>query len=99
MATTKKAKPANKKAEYKYGTSPTAAVSGLSTLLMGSGRTVEMSEEDRSFRREMNAMQIATMKADLRRHIADADLAETLAARAKFDFEEMKKACKIGPRK
>lgn len=37
---------------------------------------------------EMHKVQLATAMADLRLHIAQADLAEITAARAKADFEE-----------
>lgn len=86
MATTKKAKPANKKAGCVCG-EPRSTATGPS-LLMGAGRTVEMSEEDRAFRKEMNRLHISTMTADLRLHNAHADLAEMQAARAHAELQD-----------
>ena len=53
-------------------------VTGMSAL-MGAGRTLGPTPEESAMRREMNKIQLATMKADLRKHTADADMAETLA--------------------
>ena len=61
-------KPEPKKRACKCAT----PASGLSTLLMDAA----FSSEDIAMRREMNRTQLATMKADLRKHVADADLKE-----------------------
>ena len=53
-------------------------VTGISELV-SAGRTLAPTSEESAMRREMNKIQLATMKADLRKHTADADLAETLA--------------------
>ena len=53
-------------------------VTGMSAL-MSAARTLAPTLEERAMRREMNKIQLATMKADLRKHTADADMAETLA--------------------
>ena len=53
-------------------------VTGMSAL-MSAGRTLAPTSEESAMRREMNKIQLATMKADLRKHAADADIAETLA--------------------
>ena len=53
-------------------------VTGMSAL-MSAARTLAPTLEESAMRREMNKIQLATMKADLRKHAADADIAETLA--------------------
>ncbi len=53
-------------------------VTGMSAR-MGAARTLAPTSEERAMRREMNKIQLAMMKADLRKHVADADIAETLA--------------------
>ena len=67
-------KPESKKRACQY----TLPVTGISALV-SAGRTLAPTSEERAMRREMNKIQLATMKADLRKHAADADIAETLA--------------------
>lgn len=67
---------------------PSRSASGVSELL----QTLNVNQA------EMHNVQLSIMKADLRLHIAQADLAETVAARAKADFAEVlaarRSACK-----
>ena len=50
-------------------------VTGTSAL-MSAARTLAPTSEERAMRREMNKIQLAMMKADLRKHVADAEMAE-----------------------
>jgi len=43
---------------------------------MSAARTLAPTSEERAMRREMNKIQLAMMKADLRKHVADAEMAE-----------------------
>ena len=65
-------------------------VTGISALV-SAGRTLAPTSEERAMRREMNKIQLATMKADLRKHAADADMADTLAKREAFLLCQMMK--------
>ena len=87
MTTTKKTKPANKKAEYVYGKPVMAAAASMSTILESAGRTMgEQTTEDIAYRKEVNKVQLDMMKADLRKRIAEADTAEAIAARVKAEY-------------
>lgn len=66
------------------------SATGISAL-MGAARTLAPTSEESAMRREMNKIQLATMKADLRKHVADADMAETLAEREAFLLRQMVK--------
>ncbi len=68
-------KPEPKKRACQCPPPVTGGISGL----MGAARTLGPTPEESAMRREMNKIQLATMKADLRKHAADADIAETLA--------------------
>ena len=69
-------KPESKKCN---GLPARTSASGLS-MLMGAGRTMDLDP----LRREMNKVQLATMKADLRKHIAEAEMAELSARQFKI---------------
>ena len=60
------------------------SASGLS-MLMGAGRTVL--PEESAMHREMAKIRLDVMKADLRLHNAQADLAEVTAARASAELQ------------
>ena len=79
MAILKKPEPKKCKCGLPAGTS----ASSLS-MLMGAART--LSPEESAMRCEMNKIQLDTMKADLRKHVAEADLAELTAARARAEL-------------
>jgi hypothetical protein len=81
MAILKKPEPKKCKCALPAGTS----ASSLS-MLMGAARTLAPSPEESAMRREMNKIQLDTMKADLRKHVAEADLAETNAKRASYEY-------------
>ena len=66
------------------------SATGISAL-MSAGRTLAPTSEESAMRREMNKIQLATMKADLRKHVADADMAETLAKLEAFLLRQMVK--------
>ena len=66
-------------------------VTGISALMSGAARTLAPTPEESAMRREMNKIQLATMKADMRKHAADADMAETLAKREAFLLRQMVK--------
>jgi len=55
---------------------------------MGAGRTLGPTPEESAMRREMNRLQVEMMKADLRLHNAQADLAEFAAARAHAELQD-----------
>ena len=86
MAILKKPEPKKCKCGLPAGTS----ASSLS-MLMGAARTLAPTSEESAMRREMNKIQLATMKADLRKHAADADRAETLAKLEAFLLRQMVK--------
>ena len=70
---------------------PVTGMSAPMSALMSAGRTWAPTSEESAMRREMNKIQLATMKADLRKHAADADMAETLAKREAFLLRQMVK--------
>lgn len=80
MAILKKPKPKKCKCDLPAGTS----ASSLS-MLMGAARTP--SPEENAMRREMDKVRLDMMKADLRKHVAEADLAEVTAARARAELQ------------
>lgn len=80
MAILKKPEPK----KCKCGLPAETSASGLS-MLMGAGRT--LSHEESAMRREMDKIQLDKMKADLRLHNAQADLAEVAAARARAELQ------------
>ena len=82
MAILKKPEPKKCKCGLPAGTS----ASDLS-MPMGAARTLAPSPEESAMRREMNKIQLDTMKADLRLHNAQADLAEVTAARARAELQ------------
>ena len=87
MTTTKKTKPADKKAECVYGKPVMAAAASMSTILESAGRTMaKQTAEDIAYRKEVNKVQLDMMKADLRKRIAEADTAEAIAARVKGEY-------------
>jgi hypothetical protein len=77
----KKPEPKKCKCGLPTGTS----ASGLS-MPMGAGRT--LSHEKSAMRRETDKIQLDTMKAYLRLHNAQADLAEVTAARARAELQQ-----------
>ena len=85
-------KPEPKKRECGRPAGGTAT--GLSAILTAA-RTLAPSFEESEMRRDRSQIQLDIMKADLRLHIAQADLAETTAARAKADFKEALTARKV----
>ena len=70
----------------KCGGPADSTASGLS-YLMGAARTLAPLPEESAMRREMNKIQLDTMKADLRKHVAEADLVEVTAARARAELQ------------
>ena len=62
-------------------------VTGISAL-MSAARTLAPTSEESAMRREMNRLQVETMKADLRLHNAQADMAEFAAARAHAELQD-----------
>jgi len=80
-------KPEPKKRACQCPPPVTGGISGL----MGAARTLAPTSEESAMRREMSKIQLATMKADLRKHVADADMAETLAKREAFLLHRMAK--------
>lgn len=83
MAILKKPEPKKCKCGLPAGTS----ASSLS-MLMGAGRT--SSPEESAMRREMDKIRLDTMKADLRKHVAEADLAEVMVLQARHMLEARK---------
>jgi hypothetical protein len=77
----KKPKPKKCKCDLPAGTS----ASSLS-MLMGAART--SSPEESAMHREMDKVRLDMMKADLRRQVAEADLAEVTAARARAELQQ-----------
>lgn len=69
---------------------PPVTLTGLSAL-MSAARTLAPTSEESAMRCEMNKIQLAMMKADLRKHVADADMADTLAKREAFLLCKMMK--------
>jgi hypothetical protein len=57
------------------------------SYLMGAARTLAPLSEESAMRREMNKIQLDMLKADLRLHNAQADLAEVTAARARAELQ------------
>ena len=51
------------------------SATGVSAL-MGAARTLVPTPEESAMRCEMNRLQVETLKADLRKHVADAEMAE-----------------------
>ena len=80
MAILKKPKPKKCKCGLPAGTSASSL-----NMLMGAART--LSPEESAMRREMDKIRLDTMKADLRLHNAQADLAEVTAARARAELQ------------
>ena len=68
---------------------PPRSASGVSAFL----QTLNVNQA------EMHKVQLSMMKADLRLHIAQADLAETVAARAKADFADARAARNRNPQR
>jgi hypothetical protein len=62
-------------------------VAAIRSTLETLGRTTYPSAEQLETQREMAQIQLALMKADLRKRNADADLAETNAAGAKLQHQ------------
>ena len=89
MAILKKPEPKKCKCDLPAGTS----ASGLS-MLMGAARTLASSPEESAMRREMDKIQLDTMKADLRLRNAQADLAEVTAERARLALGSKRSARK-----
>ena len=63
------------------------SATGISALT-SAGRTLAPTPEESAMRREINRLQVATMKADLRLHNAQADIAEFTAARAHAELKD-----------
>jgi len=79
MAILTKAKP--KKCECGRPAGSTAT--GVSACISAARTLAPSSSEESAMRREMTKVQLAMMKADLRKHVADAVVAEIIAARTK----------------
>jgi len=62
-------------------------VTGMSAR-MSAARTLAPTSEERAMRREMNRLQVETMKADLRKRVADAEMAEFATARAHAELKD-----------
>lgn len=77
-------KPESKKHIFKCA----PPVTGISALMSGAARTLAPTSEERAMHCEMNRLQVEMMKADLRKHVADADLAEVEAAYATARLED-----------
>lgn len=90
-------KPEPKKHACKCGDIPRSIMPSGVAALSGAARTLGPSPEEFAQRAQMNHVQLNMMKADLRKHVAEADLAEIIAARALADFEELKAARKVQP--
>lgn len=85
MSILKKPKP--KKRACQCPPPVTGGISGF----MGAARTLVPTSEESAMRCEMNKIQLAMMKADLRKHVADADMADTLAKREAYLLCQMMK--------
>jgi len=62
-------------------------VTGMSAC-MSAARTLAPTSEERAMRREMNRLQVETMKADLRKRVANAEMAEFAAVRAHAELKD-----------
>ena len=62
-------------------------VTGMSAR-MSAARTLAPTSEERAMRREMNRLQVETMKADLRKRVANAEMAEFAAVRAHAELKD-----------
>ena len=63
-------------------------VTGGISALMGAARTLAPTPEESAMRCEMNRLQVETMKADLRLHNAQADMAAFAATRAHAELKD-----------
>ncbi len=77
-------KPESKKRACQCPPPVTGGISGL----MGGARTLAPTSEESAMRCEMNRLQVETMKADLRLHDAQADMAEFAAVRAHAELQD-----------